>query len=119
MIKETECRNEEKNRHGKPGRNFEKRDEREIRRRVREILGADVNADDAEHGNAANILNGGNTEVFSVHDYQRARIKSICTSAESDSVPASIGVDSAAPSMLFIIMPLLWRGWNIPVFSDT
>ena len=58
-IKETERRDKEKNRYGKARTDVKKRYKMNVGRWIREVLRADVNADHAHHGDAADCLDSG------------------------------------------------------------
>ncbi|SCJ01432.1 Uncharacterised protein [uncultured Ruminococcus sp.] len=58
-----EGRQEEEGRYGKPRQDFQYGDEPQIRRRIGNGYGADVNADDAEHAQAAHIIDGMNKSL--------------------------------------------------------
>ena len=66
MIKNAKGRNEEEYRHAEPRGYLEERRQMRIGDGIHQILRADVNADDAEHGNAANIFDG--CEVLLWHE---------------------------------------------------
>jgi len=58
-VEEAKRGDEEKNRHAKARTDVKKRHEMKIWRGIREVLRADVDADDAHHGDAADRLDCG------------------------------------------------------------
>ena len=58
VVEETKGGNEEENRHAETRDNFEEGNEVNVRGRVHDVLRSDVNADDARHGDAADVLDG-------------------------------------------------------------
>ena len=58
-VKETERRDKEKNRYGKARTDVKKRHKMNVGRWIRKVLCADVNANHAHHGDAADCLDSG------------------------------------------------------------
>ena len=59
IIKQSKSRDKEKDGHAEPGEGFQKCHQMNIGGRIHNVLRADMNADDAHHGNAADVFNGG------------------------------------------------------------
>lgn len=58
IVKQAKGRNKEKDWNREPRKDFEQGNKMQIRLRISQILGSDMNADDSHHGNPANIFNG-------------------------------------------------------------
>ena len=68
IVKETKGRDEKEDGDAKTGEHFEKRYQVKVGGGIFQVLGSNVDANDAHHGNAAYVLNGGKTRFFQRKD---------------------------------------------------
>lgn len=63
VVEEAEGRDEEENRYAEARDNLHERHEMDIGRGIDDVLRADVNRDDTDHGDAADVLDGGEARL--------------------------------------------------------